>query len=184
MGIFAEAASFDRVGMAMLRTGLVLVLGWIGALKFARYEADSIVPMVANSPLMKFFYGPKRSQYRQYMNKEGELIQEHRDWQTSNGTYRFSRILGLAIICIGLLIALYPIWPQVSALGSFLLVFMSVTTLSFLVTTPEAWVPRLGDSSHGFPYLSGVGRLIVKDLIMLGAAVVTMADAAKATMLR
>ena len=37
----------------------------------------------------------------------------------------------------------------------------------------------LGDAEHGFPYLSGRGRLVVKDAIMLGAALVTMADSAK-----
>ncbi len=31
----------------------------------------------------------------------------------------------------------------------------------------------------GFPYLSGRGRLVVKDAIMMGAALVTMADSAK-----
>jgi uncharacterized membrane protein YkgB len=66
---------------------------------------------------------------------------------------------------IGVLIAAYPVLPQVSALGSFLLILMSLTTLSFLVTTPEAWVPALGASTHGFPYLSGAGRLIIKDAL-------------------
>jgi len=80
---------------------------------------------------------------------------------------------------IGLLIASYPILPQVSAVGSLLLILMSLTTLSFLVSTPEAWVPALGASTHGFPYLSGAGRLIIKDTIMLGAAVVTLADSAR-----
>jgi uncharacterized membrane protein YkgB len=56
---------------------------------------------------------------------------------------------------------------------------MACTTLSFIITTPEAWVPALGSATHGFPYLSGVGRLIIKDAIMLGAAVVTMADSAR-----
>jgi reactive chlorine resistance protein C len=56
---------------------------------------------------------------------------------------------------------------------------MSFVTLSFLVTTPECWVPALGDAQHGFPYLSGAGRLVVKDAIMMGAALVTMADSAK-----
>ena len=65
-------------------------------------------------------------------------------------------------------------------IGSVLVVFMSCTTLSFLVTTPEAWVPALGDAAHGFPFLSGVGRLILKDIIMLGAGVVTAADSARA----
>jgi uncharacterized membrane protein YkgB len=41
-------------------------------------------------------------------------------------------------------------------------------------------VPALGDAHHGFPYLSGRGRLVVKDAIMMGAALVTMADSAKA----
>jgi uncharacterized membrane protein YkgB len=40
-------------------------------------------------------------------------------------------------------------------------------------------VPALGDAQHGFPYLSGAGRLVVKDAIMMGAALVTMSDSAK-----
>ena len=59
---------------------------------------------------------------------------------------------------------------------------MSLTTLSFLITTPECWVPSLGGPEHGFPLLSGAGRLVVKDAIMLGAAVVTMADSAKSAL--
>jgi uncharacterized membrane protein YkgB len=61
---------------------------------------------------------------------------------------------------------------------------MSFVTLSFLVTTPECWVPALGDAHHGFPYLSGRGRLVVKDAIMMGAALVTMADSARAYLRR
>src|SRR5438445_10842390 len=68
---------------------------------------------------------------------------------------------------------------HVSALGCFLLILMFLTTLSFFVTPPEAWVPALGASTHGFPYLSGIGRLIIKDAIMLGTAVVTLADSAR-----
>jgi hypothetical protein len=37
----------------------------------------------------------------------------------------------------------------------------------------------IGDPHHGFPYLSGAARLVVKDCIMLGATILTMADAAK-----
>jgi|SRR5271170_155475 len=177
--IYSRMARLDRVGMGLLRLGLVVVLVWIGALKFAKYEADSIVPLVANSPVMSFFYHHPAPEYRPYMNKEGELNPAHRQWHETNGTYPFSTGLGIVIVSIGLLIALYPFLPQVSALGSFLLALMALTTLSFLVTTPEAWVPALGDPAHGFPYLSGVGRLIIKDAIMFGAAVTTMADSAK-----
>ncbi len=176
--LYAAASRLDRIGMGVLRLGLVIVLVWIGGLKFVKYEADSIVPLVSQSPLMSFFYHHPAPEYRQYMNKEGELNAAHRAWHESNGTYAFSRGLGIVIILIGLLIALHPVLPQVATVGSFLLIFMACTTLSFLVTTPEAWVPALGDTAHGFPYLSGAGRLIVKDCIMLGAAVTTMADSA------
>ena len=153
--------------MGLLRLGLVVVLLWIGGLKFANYEADSIVPLVANSPAMSFFYHHPAPEYKQYMNKEGELNAAHRAWHEGNGTYPFSHGLGIVIVLIGLLIALHPLLLQVAAIGSFLLILMACTTLSFLVTTPEAWVPALGDTVHGFPYLSGAGRLIIKDAIML-----------------
>jgi uncharacterized membrane protein YkgB len=182
--IFSMAAGLDRIGMGLLRLALVVVLVWIGGLKFARYEADSIVPLVSNSPLMSFFYHHPAPEYRPYMNKEGELNPAHRQWHETNGTYPFAIGLGLVIVTIGVLIALHPLLPQLAAVGSFLLILMSFTTLSFLVTTPEAWVPALGDTAHGFPYLSGVGRLVVKDAIMLGAAVVTLADSAKAYLRR
>jgi hypothetical protein len=61
---------------------------------------------------------------------------------------------------------------------------LSFATLSFLVTTPECWVPALGDKTHGFPYLSGSGRLVLKDAIMMGAALVTMADSARLNLQR
>ena len=40
--------------------------------------------------------------------------------------------------------------------------------------------PALGSTEHGFPLLSGAGRLVIKDAIMMGAALVTMSDSAKA----
>ncbi|MGB6946599.1 MAG: DUF417 family protein [Bryobacteraceae bacterium] len=182
--IYSAAAQLDRFGMGLMRLGLVIVLVWIGGLKFAKYEADSIVPLVANSPVMSFFYHHPAPEYRAYMNKEGELNPAHRQWHESNGTYPFADGLGLLIVSIGILIALHPFLPQVAAVGSFLLILMACTTLSFLVTTPEAWVPALGDATHGFPYLSGVGRLVIKDAIMLGAAFVTLADSAKSYLRR
>ena len=48
------------------------------------------------------------------------------------------------------------------------MLLMSVVTLSFLVTTPECRVPDRGGPEHGFPLLSGAGRLVVKDAIMAG----------------
>lgn len=174
-----RAAHLDRVGMQLLRYGTVLVLVWIGGLKVYKYEADGIVPFVANSPVMSFFYHFDAPDYKQHLNKEGQVVPENRAWHEANGTYPFALGLGAVIVGIGLLIALYPWFPKLSVLGSFLCVGMSVITLSFLITTPETWVPDLGGPEHGFPLLSGAGRLVVKDAIMLGASVVTLADAAR-----
>jgi uncharacterized membrane protein YkgB len=178
--LFGLAARTERLGIALTRLGLIIVLVWIGALKAAPYEADGIIPFVANSPFMSFFLAHDAPEYKAHMNKEGELIPANRAWHRENRTYLFAYGLGAVIVGYGVMLALHPWWPHVAALGSFLVVIMSVVTLSFLITTPESWVPPLGDVHHGFPYLSGRGRLVVKDAIMLGAAVVTMADSAKA----
>jgi uncharacterized membrane protein YkgB len=176
---FEFAAHLDKLGIAVTRIGLVVVLIWIGGLKIYKYEADGIVPFVANSPFMSFFYHQPAGEYRQHMNKEGELKPANRKWHEKNGTYTFAYGLGTVIVVYGLMIALHPLSPRISAIGSFLVFTMSFVTLSFLVTTPECWVLPLGSPEHGFPLLSGAGRLVVKDAIMMGAALVTMADSAK-----
>lgn len=173
------AAGLQNAGIQLSRLGLVIVLLWIGGLKAFRYEAVGIVPFVVNSPTMNFFYKYDAPEYKKHMNKEGEYKPANIEWHKENNTYLFSYGLGSVIVLIGLLIALYPVFPGVSAVGSFLCFGMSLVTLSFLITTPETWVPALGDTEHGFPYLSGAGRLVIKDVIMLGASVVTMAQAAK-----
>jgi uncharacterized membrane protein YkgB len=177
--LFAFAAQLDRAGITVTRMGLVIVLLWIGSLKIFRYEDEGIVPFVANSPFMNFFYQQPAGEYRKHMNKEGELVPANREWHEHNGTYLFAYGLGSVIIAYGILIALHSWLPGVSAVGSFLVFVMSFVTLSFLITTPECWVPALGSTEHGFPLLSGAGRLVVKDAIMAGAALVTMADSAK-----
>lgn len=171
----------DKIGVAVTRLGLIVVLIWIGGLKAFPYEADGIVPFVANSPLMSFFYADP-AHYKDHMNPEGKLDLENRSWHLTNRTYDFAWGLGSVIVLYGLMLCLHPLFPQVAAIGSFLVFGMSFVTLSFLVTTPECWVPALGDTQHGFPYLSGRGRLVIKDAIMMGAALVTMADSARASL--
>ena len=178
--LFEMAARADRTAIVVIRMGLVVVLVWIGSLKAFHYEAEGIVPFVANSPFMSFAYHQPTGKYRQHMNREGELIPANREWHERNGTYPFAYGLGAVIVAYGLMIALHPWLPQVAAVGSVLVSVMSLVTLSFLVTTPECWVPALGSPEHGFPLLSGAGRLVVKDAMMMGAALVTMADSAKA----
>ena len=180
--LLETASRLDRLGMTMTRIGLVVVLVWIVSLKLCRYEDEGIVPFVANSPAMSFFYRQPSGEYRKHMNREGDLVPANRDWHERNGTYPFARGLGALIVSLGVMIALNPRFPRLSALGSFLVASMSLTTRSFLITTPECWVPSLGSPEHGFPLLSGAGRLVVKDAMMLGAALVKMADSAKSAL--
>jgi uncharacterized membrane protein YkgB len=46
----------QALGSLVLRYGLVLVIGWIGLMKFTEYEAKGIQPLVAHSPLMAWMY--------------------------------------------------------------------------------------------------------------------------------
>jgi uncharacterized membrane protein YkgB len=177
--VFEAAAKMDRVGVAVTRAGLVVVLVWIGGLKVYHYEADGIAPFVANSPFMSFFYADP-AHYKEHTNPEGAVVPANRAWHEANRTYPFALGLGAVIVLYGVLIALHPVLPQAAAVGSLLVFVMSFVTLSFLVTTPECWVPDRGGPEHGFPLLSGAGRLVIKDAIMMGAALVTMADSARA----
>jgi len=181
--LFEWASRMDRIGIAVTRTGLIIVLLWIGGLKAFRYEADGIIPFVANSPFMNFLIHDP-GHYKTHKNPEGALVPENRSWHEQNGTYAFAYGLGSVIVLYGLMLCAHPWLPQVATVGSFLVFVMSLVTLSFLITTPECWVPALGDAQHGFPYLSGAGRLVVKDAIMMGAALVTMADSARAYLKR
>jgi uncharacterized membrane protein YkgB len=175
----SRIARSDRVGIPLMRVAIAIVFLWIGALKFAPYEADSITPFVANSPFMSFFY-EHPAEYKAHLTHEGELKPAERAWQTANNTYGFSDGLGTMEITIGLLTLLGVFsrrWGIVGATLSFLTPFV---TLSFLITTPDAWVSALGDAQHGFPYLSGGGRLVLKDVMLLAGGLLIMADSARA----
>lgn len=176
--IVSFCARSERFGLNFSRFAVALVLIWIGALKFADYEADGIVPFVANSPLMSFFYKTPEA-YKKHGNKEGELVPANKEWNTSNGTYAFAHGLGILLVGMGILLLLDFITPVAGFIAGLLLIIMCIGTLSFLVTTPECWVPALGDKDFGFPYLSGRGRLVIKDVIMLGAAFYLLSDSAR-----
>ena len=168
----------DKVGVNLIRISIAIVFIWIGLLKFVPYEADSITPMVAHNPVMSLFYKHPED-YRTHMTREGELVPASRAWQEQNNTYGFSDGLGSVELMIAFLVLLNPLSRKAGLAGGLLSFLTPIVTLSFLATTPEAWVPALGDAQHGFPYLSGMGRLIIKDTMMMAGAVVVMADSAR-----
>ena len=174
------AASCRWFGVSFLRIAIFIVFAWIGGLKVAQYEADGIVPFVANSPFMSFFYTEKAPAYKSHMNKEGEVVPANIEWHEKNNTYGFAYGLGTLIVGIGTLVLLGLFSSKIGLVGDLLVIVMTAGTLSFLVTTPETWVPNLGGPDHGFPYLSGAGRLVIKDIAMMaGAFILLSVDAGR-----
>ncbi|MFA9189480.1 DUF417 family protein [Flavobacterium sp. FBOR7N2.3] len=167
----------------LIRIAVAIVMIWIGGLKAFHYEADGIVPFVANSPLMSFFYNKDAPEYKEYKNPEGQEVAQNIAWHEQNGTYTFSILLGLVIIAIGSMHLLGIYYSNIGLLGGLLTFIMSLVTLSFLITTPEVFVPNLGGDFptkyYGFPFLSAAGRLVLKDVIMMVAGLIIASDSSK-----
>ena len=197
-----KLANCQSTFINFIRISIFIVMAWIGGLKAFQYEADGIVPFVINSPFMSFFYnntnktaidekgvtgeankGKEVAEYKLHKNPEGKMVKANIEWHKENGTYIFSYGLGIAIVTIGLL-TLLGIWsPKIGLIGGLLTFGMSIVTLSFLITTPEVYVPNLGGDmptpNHGFPYLSGAGRLVLKDIIRSAGGLIAASDAAR-----
>lgn len=130
------------------RYGLVVVISWIGAMKFADYEAQAIQPLIANSPLMSWLY---------------DIF----------SVSTLSAMLGVFEIFTALLLAVKPLAPKISAAGSVFAVGLFLATISFLFTTPGVSEAAAG----GFPLLSSTGTFLLKDVALLGISLWTLADA-------
>jgi reactive chlorine resistance protein C len=150
-----KGAVLAALGSRVLRYGLVLVVGWIGLMKFTGYEANGIQPLVAHSPLMGWMY--------HFLSVR-----------------QFSDGLGVVEVAIAILIALRPWSPKTSALGSAFAIVMFLTTLSFLFSTP-GWEASLG----GFPALSAMpGQFLLKDVVLLGAAIWSLGESLTSVTMR
>ena len=141
-----EKTTLQKLGEWLIRYGLVVVLAWIGAMKFTAYEAAGVKGLIETSPLMSWLY--------RFLSLQA----------TSN-------LLGVSEITTALLIAIRPYSPKLSAVGSALAVCTFLTTLTFLLSLP-GWEKSL----DGFPALSGSGGFLLKDLVLLGAALFTLGD--------
>ena len=134
-------------GRLLVRYALVVVIAWIGALKYTTYEAAAIQPLIAHSPLLSWVY---------------HIF----------SVRAFAAVTGTAEIIAALLIALRPLAPRVSAAGSAFAVLLFLSTLSFLFSTPGV------TAAGGFPVLSVLpGQFLLKDLVLIGAALWTLGDA-------
>src|SRR5215469_8293371 len=133
-------------GRQLVRYGLVVVIAWIGALKYSAYEAAAIHPLIANSPLMSWL----------------DNILSVRALATTLGTLE---------IIAAVLIAIRVVSPRLSAVGSAMAILLFLGTLSFLFTTPGL---TAGGGFPVLSVLPG--QFLLKDLVLLGASLWTLGD--------
>lgn len=141
----------EFAGTAISRYGLVVILLLIGLLKFTSQEATGIQPLVAHSPFMSWMYFLLSLQH-------------------------VSNLVGAIEIAVALLIALRPVSPKASFLGSLGAIITFLLTASFLFSTPGAI-----QFHQGLAILGDAGQFLIKDLVLLGASFWTAAEALRAT---
>jgi uncharacterized membrane protein YkgB len=147
------AYQITRLGHLVSRYGLVIVLAWIGFGKYVKMESRVLIE---HSPLMSWIY----------------------DVFTVTTV---ARGLGTMEIVAALLIAVRPVWPRVSAVGSGLAVVLFLGTISFLFTTPGV----VGTHAAGLPVLSALpGQFLLKDLVLIGVALWTLGESLTAASVR
>ncbi len=144
--------TMQNIGANVLRYGLVIILLWVGSLKFTAYEAEGIQGFIANSPLMSWMLGIMSVQ-------------------------AISMLIGSVEIILAIMIAMRSFVPKISAFGSIGAIIMFLLTLTFVFTTPGVW-----QAGYGFPFPSPMpGQFLAKDIILLGAAIWTAGEAWRAS---
>lgn len=136
----------------VLRYGLVGILLYYGFFKFFPFEAKGIQPLVANSPFMGWIY--------RFLSVQAT-----------------SSLIGATEILIALGLALRPVAPRITALASLGAVGMTLSTLSFLFSTPGAWMAVPGVP---LPVTSETGSFLIKDVFLLGAALWSLSESLQA----
>jgi reactive chlorine resistance protein C len=145
--LIAYAEPVSRVALYL---SLAIIYAWFGGMKFTDYEAQGLVPLVENSPLLSWFYA--------VFSVRG-----------------FSTFLGFLELSIGLLIALRLASPVFSAAGGLLSAGLFVTTVSFMITTPGVVVPELG-----VPAITvAPGQFLLKDVGLFAASFWVFVDSLK-----
>ena len=139
----ATARRFQTLGHMLLRYGLVFILLLIGLQKFTSAEAQGIQNWMSHSPFLSWLYSVTSLQGA-------------------------SDAIGVAELVTAVLIAVRRWSPRLAALGSLLAIFTFLTTLSFLLTTPN---PSAAD--QGF---------LIKDIFLLGAAVWSFGESFEAAL--
>ena len=120
--------------------GMIVMLLWAGSFKLTAPGADSITPLVTNSPLIWWHF---------------KLF----------GPYIGSDIIGLTEITAAILIITGYLKPKAGIIGGLIASGMFFTTSTMVITTPGTTT-----LVHGVRYMSFLGLFLFKDVISLGVS--------------
>lgn len=141
----------ETVGRYAVRYSLVLILTWVGLMKFTAYEAEAISGLVASSPFLAWLYN-------------------------ALSVRAVAGLFGTAELVTAALLALHPVSARLGVAGGLLATATFALTLTFLFTAP-GWEASLG----GFPALSVLpGQFLLKDALLLSASVFLLGESLRA----
>jgi len=142
------AKSFKTIGQFILRYGLAIAFIWLGLLKLKNSEADYLREVLSNSSVFS--------------------------WMLTYITpYAFSQLIAYLQMMIGVAIAVKPVARKVSFWGGVVASVILLLSVSTIFTSAYVW-----QAPYGFPELSKLGQSILKDVILLGAAMWCVGDSA------
>jgi uncharacterized membrane protein YkgB len=120
--------------------GMIVMLLWAGAYKMTAPGAESIAPLVSNSPLINW-------QFKLF------------------GSYIDSDLIGLTEWTAAILFVAGYIKPKAGIVGGFVTTLMFFMTSTMIITTPGTT-----SVVHGVRYMSFLGLFLFKDVISFGAS--------------
>jgi uncharacterized membrane protein YkgB len=135
-----------RAGRAIALAGAVLPLFLIGILKFTQVEIEALKPLIGGTPWLSWLYP--------VLGERGAYI-----------------LLGIVEILAAALLAASP-WSARAAIAG-----GAIAALTFLTTTSLLFaLPVWEEASGGFPWLNGLGSFLIKDVALLGIALVVLGE--------
>ena len=131
------------VGRYLVRYTLVVVIAWIGALKYTSYEATAIQPLIAHSPIFSWLY-------------------------STFSVRTFAAVLGSLEIVAALLIAVRPLFPRLSVIGSAMGILLFLEHAELPVhhawSNGRRWVPGAVGAARPVPAQGpGAGKCLAMD---------------------
>jgi uncharacterized membrane protein YkgB len=138
--------SIRHAGRSLALAGVVLPLLLIGGLKFTQVEIEALKPLIGGTPWLAWLY-------------------------PVFGEAGASYFLGIVEITAAVLLVASPWSPRAAVCGGAMAAVTFLVTSSLLVALP-IWEAKAG----GFPALNILGQFLLKDVALLGIALVIASE--------